>query len=391
MVNLAHPSKIRYILSRAKRCLVHGWMYFCRVFPVDRKKVLIMNYYGGGFGDNGKAIALKLHEIAPELKIIWPVKRQNHEKLPMFCKPVIFRSLKYYYEMATAAVWVDNARKDSEIVKRKNQYYIQTWHGMVALKRIEKDAQDSLSVGYLDDAKNDSKMADVILSGCGFFTKLCRSAFWYDGEILECGSPRLDVLFNQTEDTKKNVREKLGIPEGKKIILYAPTFRADGNMDCYIHNYEQILAATEEKTNEEWVFAIRLHPNIAGKAGFITYSEKLINATVYPDLYDIIPICDVVISDYSSLMFDSGLINKPVFLYASDIDAYKADRGFYFEFQDLPFPLAQCEEELIRNLVEFVPEQYQTALSRFNAQIDYYEKGNAAETVANRILEVLNK
>lgn len=382
---------MRGFIERIKLGMIHLLMRVFRLFPIDRKKVVIMSYYGKGFSDNGKAIAMKLRELDQAIDIVWVGNSDVRKTLPDDIRFVEYCSLKYYWEMATAGVWIDNCRKGREIVKRKKQYYIQTWHGMVALKRIEKDVEEHLSKGYVKDAKHDSQMADVMLSGCGFFSELCRSAFWYDGEILECGSPRLDVLFNQTEQAKAEVRKQLGIAQGKKVILYAPTFRADGNTDCYIQDYEQILAALEEKTGDEWVFAIRLHPNIANKTDFITYSERLVNATAYPDLYDIIPIADIVISDYSSLMFDSGLINKPVFLYATDIAAYKADRGFYFELEELPFPLARDSAMLIRNMTEFDSVYYMNALKQFNAGIDYYENGTAAQTVANRIKEALNR
>lgn len=391
MNQLSNSEKLRYVLSLAKRYLLHFWMVICRIWPIDQKKIVIMNYYGGGFGDNGKAIALEVLKKMPDATIVWPVSPENKDKIPDFCRPVEYRSLAYYRELATAAVWIDNSRKDADVIKRKGQYYIQTWHGMVALKRIEKDAEESLSLGYIDSAKNDSQMADVILSGCGFFTNLCRRAFWYDGEILECGSPRLDVLFQQTEEKQRVVREKLGIPEGSKVLLYAPTFRANGDTSCYIQNYMQILRVLEDKTGDDWVAAVRLHPNIANQAGFITYSDKVINATVYPDLYELIPVADMVISDYSSLMFDAGLINKTVLLYAADIDAYVADRNFYFDIEKLPFPLARNQDELIHNLGNFDAGAYQRELEEFNKSLDYYENGTAAKTVTERIIGVLSK
>lgn len=187
------------------------------------------------------------------------------------------------------------------------------------------------------------------------------------------------------------VKEQLGIESDKKIILYAPTFRADGNTDCYIQNYGQILSILEKATGDSWMFAVRLHPNIANKTGVITYSDQVINATAYPDLYELIPVADVVISDYSSLLFEAGLIHKKVFLYATDIDAYVADRNFYFDIEKLPFPLAHDQNELVHNLVNFDASTYQRELERFNRSLDYYENGTASEAVANRILEVLHK
>lgn len=382
---------IRTVLSVARRLVVHSYMYFCRLTPIDRNKVIIMNYYGGGFGDNGKAIAEQLHKQNPDLKIVWPVTEVNKNKLPEYCTPVIFRSLKYYREMATAAVWVDNSRKAADIVKRKGQFYIQTWHGMMGLKKVEKDAEDNLSHGYITDAKHDSKMADVILSGCRFFTDLCKRAFWYDGEILECGSPRLDILFANADEISKKVRDELEIPSQKKVILYAPTFRNDGNTDCYIQKYEEILDGLSSAYGNEWVFAVRLHPNISDKANFIEYNSKVFNATAYPDLYELILTADIVISDYSSLMFDASIIKKPVFLYVADIDSYKAERGVYFELEELPFPLSTNEENLLDKLKHFDIKNYLNRLNEFNKGVVYYENGTASYTVARRILEELSK
>lgn len=382
---------VRTVLSVARRLVVHSFMYLCRLTPIDKNKIVIMNYYGGGFGDNGKAIAKQLHKQNPNLKIVWPVTEGNKNKLPAYCTPVIFRSLKYYREMATAAAWVDNSRKAADIVKRKGQFYVQTWHGMMGLKKVEKDAEDNLSHGYIVDAKHDSKMADVILSGCKFFTDLCKRAFWYDGEILECGSPRLDILFENADEISKNVRDKLEIDSQKKVILYAPTFRNDGNTDCYIQKYEEILESLSSAYGNEWVFAVRLHPNISDKANFIKYNNKVINATTYPDLYELILTADIVISDYSSLMFEASIIKKPVFLYVADIDSYKAERGVYFELEELPFSLSTNEEDLLDKLKNFDNKYYLKRLNEFNNGVVSYESGTASNIVAQRILEEISK
>ncbi len=379
------------IMTRIKVGMIRTFMFLCRVFKIDRNKVAIVSYYGKGFGDNGKGIALQLLEKNPKLDIVWLAADPESAGVPAPIRCVGYRSWRGYWELATAAVWIDNSRKSLGISKRKGQFYIQTWHGMVALKRIEKDAAEHLSEDYVRGAKHDSAMADLILSGCGFFTKLCRRAFWYDGEILECGSPRLDVLFQQTPEKQQRVKEALGIPADKKVLLYAPTFRAGGETDCYIRDYQQILDVLKKRTGEDWVAAVRLHPNVAGQAGFITYSETVINATDYPDLYELIPAADLVISDYSSLMFDAGLIDKPVFLYATDIADYAADRNFYFDIDKLPFPLAHDPEELLENLATFEEAPYRERLEQFNASVEYYENGTASETVANRIVEVLNQ
>ena len=358
------------------------------IFPIKKNKIVFVSYYGNDYGDNGKYIVEELKRRNDNVEIVWILKKEliQNNKLPENVRPVAYRSVKSVFELQTAAVWIDNARKTYGI-KRKNQIYIQTWHGMVALKRIEKDAEAALSSKYVRNAKRDSKMADVILSGCDFFTKLCKNAFWYKGEILKCGSPRLDVLFHQTEEKNKNVKNILGIDENKKVVLYAPTFRSNKNTECYIQNYEKLISVLEEKTGEGWVFLVRLHPNVSKMTGFVSYSEKVINVTDYPDLYELIPLSDIVISDYSSLMFDSALILKPVFLYTTDISEYIADRNFYFDIEKLPFPLAHSMQELLENIVNFDEQRYRENVKRFNGDVGYYENGTAAATVVDRILK----
>ncbi len=373
-----------------KHMLTKALMTVFRVFPVNRKKIVFCNYFGKGFGDNSKAIAEALLQKDPSLQLVWGVKQPFSDSLPQNIRAVEYNSLRYLWELSTAAAWVDNSRKNAGIVKRKKQFYVQTWHGTVALKRIEKDAEQSLDEFYIAGAKNDSMMADVILSGCTFFTHLCKKSFWYNGEILECGSPRSDALFNTNSDRQAKVRRALGIPEGKKVVLYAPTFRTDGNLKCYDMDFEAVLDALETKTGQQWVFCMRLHPNVSGKADFIHYSDRIFNGTDYPDLYEMIPAVDMVISDYSSVMFDAGLINKPVILFANDIEAYVSDRNFYFDLRKLPFPLAQSNGQMLTCIENFNEQDYSEKLKAFNKEIGFCENGTAAQTVAERILNEIN-
>ena len=254
---------------KVKHLAIKFLMTAFRVCPINRKKIVICSYFGKGYGDNGKALAEALLSLDPELDVVWGVKPQFADTLPENIRAVDYNSIKYLWELATAGAWIDNSRKNAGITKRKKQFYVQTWHGTVALKRIEQDVQENLDAFYVAGAKNDSKMANVILSGCRFFTELCKKAFWFDGEILECGSPRSDALFNTDSEKQLKVKASLGIPADKKVVLYAPTFRADGNLDCYNMDFEAVLDALEKKTGDSWVFCMRLHPNVSDKADFI--------------------------------------------------------------------------------------------------------------------------
>ncbi|MGZ1333968.1 CDP-glycerol glycerophosphotransferase family protein, partial [Lactobacillus delbrueckii subsp. bulgaricus] len=136
---------------------------------------------------------------------------------------VKYNTLRYLYEMATARVWVDNTRKQPHIVKRKGQFYIQTWHGGIFIKKIEKDAENVLDSEYVKTAINDSKNIDCFLTNSKWGENQIRRCFWYDGDIEITGSPRVDIIFNCSESKKKEIRNSLGINVKDHILLYAPT------------------------------------------------------------------------------------------------------------------------------------------------------------------------
>jgi len=361
----------------------------CRVFPIQNNKVLLMSFCGKGYGGNCKAITEALLVNRPDLDIVWAVNPEFIKTLPNGVRHVKYNSLRYLYELATAKVWVDDYRKSRAIIKRKGQFYIQTWHGCYALKKIEKDAEGSLSHDYIAGAKHDSKMIDLFVSGCTFFSNTILRAFWYDGEILECGSPRLDSLFRQKQDIRDTVRDMYGILQNQHIVLYAPTFRAGFGMDSYSLDFMRLIETLRACNGDDWVILVRLHPNIIKKAELIDYSDSIINASYYADLNDLIITSDIVITDYSSLMFEAAMIGKPVFLFATDIEDYKKDRGFYFELDKLPFPLAQSNEELQKIIKVFNAEEYSNKTKKFFDKLHSFESGRASREVAMRICEVI--
>ena len=374
-------------LLLVRRLFVRLFMLVCWFMPIKKNKVIIMNFRGKGFGDNGKPIALKLMELFPEIDIVWATKDGSEKSLPKGIRSVPYNSLRFYREMATAGVWLNNFRMSKEIIKRKGQFYIQLWHGGVPLKKIEKDTQATLEKTYIEHAIYDSQIADVIISGCDYYSNIVRTAFWYNGEILECGTPRLDAFFSITPDDVEKIRNAAGLPTDKKVILYVPTFRVDYRTDCYKIDFERVLDELKAKTGDEWVVAVRLHPNVAWKADFINYSDRVINVTEYPDLYELIPASDAVISDFSSVMFEAGMLEKPVFLFATDIEEYTKDRELYFDMHTLPFILAESNDEFVEAIRTFDANEYLFKLREFNKQMNYRETGNASQIIAERILK----
>ena len=122
--------------------------FACRLLPIKRNKIVVSSYYGRGYGDNPKYIIDRLIARNVNLKIVWLVKNDKElDSLPPNIVPCKINSFSSIFHLSTARVWIDNCRKNAR-VKRRNQTYIQTWHGF-AFKRIEKDAENSLSSQYV--------------------------------------------------------------------------------------------------------------------------------------------------------------------------------------------------------------------------------------------------
>ena len=355
-----------------------------RLLPVKKNKVVISHFYGRGFGDSPGAIAKALLEADSTLDIRWLLTSPD-QVLPDGIRPVSYRPLSRIIELSTARVWIDDCRKGARF-KKKNQIYLQTWHGF-ALKRIEADAVGALDPGYEAYARRDGEQTDVMISGSRFMTELYRSSFWYDGPVEEFGSPRNDMLFQPAAPLRQKVCKALGIPPEKKLVLYAPTFRVDGSLTPYSLDVSAVLDSCNRRFGGDHVLLLRLHPNIERKADSLPCDGKTIfQATHYPDMQELLSAADVVISDYSSLMFDFALTGRPVFQFATDIDTYRQDRSFNFPLDQLPFSLAEDNEALQRVIAAYDPAKAAAQWARFSQEHGIHEDGHAAQRCAQWIL-----
>lgn len=360
----------------------------CGLVPVDRRKVLFSSYYGRGYSDSPKAIAQELLRSGEPLKLLWIVKDEQEAKtLPHGIRPVPMNSLRRFYEGATAGFWVDNCRRFARR-KRRGQYYLQTWHGF-ALKRIEKDAQSVLPPEYAVTSRRDGQMTDLMVSGSEFMRRIYQNSFWYDGEVAMYGTPRNDIFFTGGAEISRKVHDFFALPQDRRLLLYAPTFRADHSTGCYGLDAGAVLQACEDRFGGKWTALIRLHPNVAGKSGglFAYDGEGIIDATAYADMQELLVAADLLITDYSSSMFDYALQGRPCVQFATDLEAYRQDRNFYFELDSLPFPMARDNDALVSLIRGFDEQAYAHSWERFKQEQGIVEDGNASARCARWILE----
>lgn len=352
-----------------------------RIFKIDNNKVMVISYFGKGYGDNGKYIAESLLKCKPDIKLYWATYDSNKGSLPKqinYCK---YGSIAYLFHLATSKVWINNCRFELGIIKRKQQYYIQTWHSSLRLKVIEKDAIDNLNKKYIKSAQNDSKMCDLIISGSQISSDIYKNSFWYDGEVIETGTPRCDLFFNEgfKNEYRELICKEYNVDVSKKIVLYAPTFRDYSNFESLDLN------KLKNMIGENYTLMLRFHPKVNIN---VNEDSDIINVTKYPDIQQLICACDYFITDYSGCCFDAMYANKPVILYVPDLNEYlKRERKLYFDFEQLPFLKTSSYEEVGNIIMNFDSEKYNQNINEFKGSIGLKEDGNAAARISTLILK----
>lgn len=375
---------------------IYGKILFTlfKIFPLQ-DKVVFSSYWGKNYDDNPKYISDELLKNNKNIKQVWLNNSEKKLNTNTNIKVVKWGSISMIYELATAKVWVDNHTKPVWVSKRKNQLYIETWHGGLGMKKIEADMGKNLTSEARKQIMHNSEMADLFISNSDFLTKIYKRAFWYKGPILECGFPRNDIFFypkNELQDIKEKVYRELNINKNNNVVLYAPTFRKYENLNVYDIDFERLMNALNKKFSENFTVLIRLHPRIRHLSKNITsFNDNIIDASYYDDMQELIIASDVFITDYSSGIFDFALMERPGFLYAKDIQEYEKERGLYFDLNTLPFPLAKNNEQLEKNILDFDENIYKENLMDYFDSVGLKEKGTAKGKITKIILDYINK
>lgn len=357
--------------------------------PVKGDKILFLNFNGRGFGCNPKYIAQEILDQNLKYDLVWLVSN-TQDIFPEGIRKVRYHSARAFYELATARVIVTNVKNDLRLIKKKKQYVIQTWHGSYSSKRLEREAADTLSERYLKESKYNSKQTDLFLSNSRVLSECYRDAFWCECEIMECGFPRNDMLFTKNADEEiKRIKNTLNIPQNGRVVLYAPTFRDDGSKDVYQIDCKGILQALQ-KTGEEWYLMIRMHPNVEDIKAQFTFDQYVINATPYPDMQELLLASDILITDYSSTVFEFAAMKKPSFIYAPDVEEYQKMRGLKNDFFRMPYPICRTRDELLTQLNGYSLLSGREAAQRFMEIFGSVDRGDASERVVKRIRQVID-
>lgn len=374
---------VSYIGSNICNILLH--LFY--IFPIKKNRILFISYFGRKYSCNPRYISEYLEKNYPEkFEIIWMFRNPNNfreleDRGIKICK---YRSIQYYFYRLTAGIVVHNSLIGAEAPIRKKQMYIQTWHGSGAYKSNVK-RRDTLYERLVDNRirrtfqKNSYVMASCEVGKKNTFV----DAMGYHGRYVN-GMPRIDVLIHQNQpDICHICRKTLNIPEDKKILLYAPTWRNDCKMSDFDLAYEEVIRALEQRFGETWVILRRMHHySTSGKMGL---PKGVIDVTSYPEMQELLLTSDAVISDYSSTLWDFSFTKKPCFQYCVDLDEYQKNRGITTNIYEWGFPLAKTNKELVEKILTFDEKEFAKNMEAHHKHFGALESGNATKEICEII------
>ncbi|MQY15620.1 hypothetical protein SRB5_58060 [Streptomyces sp. RB5] len=357
-----------------------------------RDQVFYLSYNGKQYSDSPRAMHEELLRRGSPLKHLWAV-RDDQVVLPDTAEPIRMWGTEWYEALATSRYIVTNAHLPEWVERRPGQVIVQTWHGTM-LKKIGHDIETlHFDKQYQYRLALEANNWSLLVSSNRFSTPILKRAFSFDGEILEAGYPRNDYLYaGDLAERVAAIKERIGLPEGKKVVLYAPTWRDDQSHKAGQYRFDLRLDLREarEKLGEDHVLLIRPHSNVVDAVpgagdGFVWDMKS------YPDIADLYMISDIMITDYSSVMFDYAHLRRPMLFFTYDLEHYRDTlRGFYFDFEkDSPGPLLRTSEEVVdavRN-IDAVSGEFRERFERFHHNFCDLDDGHAAERVVDRMLE----
>lgn len=382
----------------------------CCEQPVEKNKIVFMiGRYGGHARSITHALIRKNMTLNSgegkerELDIVWLVTDLRNY-VPEGVRPVFISNWKkYIYEMETAGIWVFDIVVPDYVCKRKEQIYIQTKHwSSITLKKFYLD--DSSTTGTEREkelVRYNGRIMDYILVGSEFDIDTCKSGFACDGAFVRVGSPRTDAVFDGNNRDK--VYAKYRIAADTRTVLYAPTFRYNRvekkKRVARGLDYIRLSEKLEQKFGGKWKVLYRGHPSLLeavedngaeGAGGGGCTGDVLIDVSGYDDSQELVAACDLLLSDYSSIMFEAAFAGKPVLLFAPDQKEYIGkERDLYIDYTDLPFPIAETNEDLWALIENFNDDVYRRNVDCFMHKYGVHEDGHAGERAAQFMMQLL--
>lgn len=388
------------------------------IFPVKRNRISFICYDAKQYCCSPKAISdYILEKYGNDYEHVW-YYRDDVAKAAITNKSLKiykWKSLRCIIKLMTSKYIVTNISVPAAIPYRKSQIKLNTWHG-AAFKHYHSSGViyevvfKSKKIADVKQAKEkERKKSKPLTSNVPSSYDLCeyfiveneisaqvtqdRNGFNFHNTLVKIGMPRNDCIIKADDEIKRKIKAQIcaiyGIKEDSKILLYAPTFRDNCETDFCNLDFVALQKALSDKFGGEWVICVRKHHLLKGLKKELWKGET-VDFSDYPDMQSLLIVADILITDYSSCMWDFSLAPKakPCFIYASDIERYvNSDRGeFYYPIDKLPFPLSVDNESLLKNIAGFNETQYAEKIKEYHTNSGRFNYDGRATEKAVELL-----
>ncbi|MFH9470974.1 CDP-glycerol glycerophosphotransferase family protein [Streptomyces clavifer] len=375
-----------------KVSVYHSWLLR---LPVRRGSVVFESHMGTCYGDSPRAIHEEVRGRGLPLRCVWSYDG-SPEGFPADGSRLVRRwSWRYLWALARAEFWVDNQGFPQQLAKPSGTTYLQTWHGS-AYKRMGFDETRV----RLQNAPQRERLQQAVDRFDHFLVRsehdvrtLARAYRLPERALLRTGYPRNDALLaarvrDETEGRlpRPALAAELGLPDHRKTVLYAPTFRGGPGRQ---RRRRLLLDAARfaERFGDRYTLLVRAHYLEAASLP-VCPPGTVVDVSRHHDVSELLAFSDVLVTDYSSIMFDFALLDRPIVLFAPDLEEYAADRGSYFDLREkAPGPVVATEDELFAVLARLkaVDCDFQERRSRFAQEFGAYDRGDAARAVVDTV------
>jgi CDP-glycerol glycerophosphotransferase (TagB/SpsB family) len=379
----AHPERSEE--ERAKRRERQRRYYEeLRLEPVEDDLAVFAAYWFSAFSCNPRAIHDKLGELLPHVRRVWVIQRDLMDAAPPGFECVAARSREYYDVIARAKFFVNNVNFPNHMVKRDGTVHIQTHHG-TPLKKMGLDnivQQPDQPEDAVETMLKRTSRWDYSLSSNPYSTEIWTRVYPGHYESLEYGYPRNDVLANASADDVRAARRSLGIADDARSVLYAPTHRE------YVQGFTPTFDVARMAENLGSGTVLMTRPHYAydedPRLGDLHRAGRILDVAAHPTIEQLYLAADVLVTDYSSTMFDFAVLDRPIIIHAPDWEEYQQRRGTYFDLlAEPPGVVTRTDAELLDALTTGADDA--SARAAFRARFCPYDDGKAAERVVRRV------
>lgn len=383
-----------------KTIVIAFYYMIVKIMSVKKNVILFESNLGRNYTGNPRAIYEEMVRQGLDHKYVcvWFFENPNFTVLGN-AKIVKRARIKYLYYMAIGGIWVFDCRQPEFLIKREETRYIQTWHG-TPLKKLALDMEQVDTIvsnsieQYHEEFRKNTSTWDYLISQNHFSTQIFRRCFAFENKpILEIGYPRNDILFhkNSPKDILK-IKEKYGLPTNKKLILYAPTWRDNEFYDQGSYKFSSRLDfdMARKQLGDKYVFLVKYHYLVADKIDWSKYEGFVFSFDEKADISRLYLIADYLVTDYSSVMFDYSILQRPIFFFAYDLENYKDNlRGFYFDFlKEVPGPISRSTEQLVDDIQNYQPQNWKEKYQKFSMKYNHVDDGRASEKIVDLIINL---